>query len=212
MKKLKNIEKVIIILTIVYLVVAAIVYPNLPDKFATHWNIEGTADGFSSKLFGVLLMPFFFLFILGVYSVFSRTKYTRIKKLEKPLNITILLTILFLFYISILSLIYNLGYTFNMSYFVILATSMLMIALGFILKKIKKINFYFGIRTPWTLIDQEVWEKTHIFGGRVFVGFGVLLLFSVFFFKYFTYIFISLIVILLVTIYSYSYYVYKKKK
>jgi len=30
-------------------------------------------------------------------------------------------------------------------------------------------NYFVGIRTPWTLADEEVWRRTHRMGGRLFV-------------------------------------------
>lgn len=62
MIKLKKTEIIILILTIIYLIIAAIIYPQLPEQIATHWNAQGIADDFSPKLFGVLIMPFFFFF------------------------------------------------------------------------------------------------------------------------------------------------------
>jgi uncharacterized membrane protein len=51
----------------------------------------------------------------------------------------------------------------------------LFIVIGNLLSKTKK-NFFVGIRTPWTLANDEVWSRTHRFGGRVFVVVGALLI------------------------------------
>lgn len=211
MKTFKKTEIIIVILIIIYLIITTIIYPHLPDTIATHWNSKGVADGFSPKLIGVLIMPLFFLFVLGTYSFLSRTNYLKTKDMKKQLSTTMLVSVLFLFYVSILSLAYNLGYNFNMNFFITIATSVLIIAIGIILKKIKKRNFFFGIRTPWTLLDQEVWEKTHIFGGKVFIVSGILLLVCVFFVKNYILIFLSVLFVMLITIFLYSYYVFKQK-
>lgn len=212
MIKLKKTEILILILTIVYLITAAIIYPYLPEQIATHWNAQGIADDFSPKLFGVLIMPFFFIFVLVIYSMFSRTEYFKKEEINKQLSTTITLSVLFLFLISILSLVYNLGIKFNMSYFMIPATSALLIALGIILKNVTTRNPFFGIRTPWTLLDQETWEKTHVFGSKVFIILGILLLPSVFYLKHFVLIFMIAILGSVVLIFVYSYHIYKKKK
>lgn len=212
MIKLKKTEILILILTIVYLITAAIIYPYLPEQIATHWNAQGIADDFSPKLFGVLIMPFFFIFVLVIYSMFSRTEYFKKEEINKQLSTTITLSVLFLFLISILSLVYNLGIKFNMSYFMIPATSALLIALGIILKNVKTRNPFFGIRTPWTLLDQETWEKTHVFGSKVFIILGILLLSSVFYLKHFVLLFMIALLGSVVLIFVYSYHIYKKKK
>jgi uncharacterized membrane protein len=41
-----------------------------------------------------------------------------------------------------------------------------------------KQNWYMGIKTPWTLSDERVWNKTHRFGGRVFVIMGAIFVFN----------------------------------
>jgi uncharacterized membrane protein len=210
--RLNKTEIFILILIVIYLIAAYFLYPLMPSSIATHWNIKGTADGFSSRLFGVLIMPIFFIILFVIYYLFSRSNILKNTELKKQLDVTIILSVLFLFFVSILSLIYNVGIKFNMSKLMIPATSILFITMGFILKDIKKRNLFFGIRTPWTLIDDVVWRKTHKLGGWLFIVFGIILLFAMLYIEYFTTIFLfSIIGILLIT-FVYSYMVYKKEK
>jgi uncharacterized membrane protein len=53
----------------------------------------------------------------------------------------------------------------------------LFIVIGNLLPRARP-NWFVGIRTPWTLSSDRVWEKTHRFGGQVFVGGGILMLLS----------------------------------
>lgn len=210
--RLNKTEIFILILIVIYLIAAYFLYPLMPSSIATHWNIKGTADGFSSRLFGVLIIPIFFIILFVIYYLFSRSNILKNTELKKQLDVTIILSVLFLFFVSILSLIYNVGIKFNMSKLMIPATSILFITMGFILKDIKKRNLFFGIRTPWTLIDDKVWRKTHKLGGWLFIVFGIILLFAMLYIEYFTTIFLfSIIGILLIT-FVYSYMVYKKEK
>jgi uncharacterized membrane protein len=50
----------------------------------------------------------------------------------------------------------------------------LFIVIGNLLPRARP-NWFVGIRTPWTLSSDRVWEKTHRFGGRVFVAGGILI-------------------------------------
>jgi len=210
--RLNKTEIFILILIVIYLITTYFLYPLMPSLIATHWNIKGTADGFSSRLFGVLIMPIFFIILFVIYYLFSRSNILKNTELKKQLDVTIIFSVLFLFFVSILSLIYNVGIKFNMSKLMIPATSILFITMGFILKDIKKRNLFFGIRTPWTLIDDKVWRKTHKLGGWLFIVFGIILLFAMLYIEYFTTIFLfSIIGILLIT-FVYSYMVYKKEK
>ena len=211
MSKLNKTEIFILVLIIIYSIVAFFLYSLMPETIATHWNINGVADGFSPKLWGILIMPIFFVIIFLIYYVFSRSRLFSNADLKKQLDLTIILSVLFMFYVSILSLIYNIGIHFNFSYFIIPATSVLFIVLGIILMKIKKRNLFFGIRTPWTIVDDDVWRKTHKLGGWLFIVLGLIVLFALFYIKYFTIIFfIAIISILLITL-IYSYVIYKNK-
>ncbi len=211
MAKLNKTELFILILILLYAVVAFFLYSRMPETIAIHWNFNGIADGFTPKLWGVMIMPVFFVIIFFVYALFSRSDLLKNANLKKQLDVTIILAMSFLFYISILSLIYNTGIHFNFSYFIIPATSVLFIVLGIILMKIKKRNLFFGIRTPWTLIDDKVWIKTHKLGGWLFIIIGITTLIALVYMKYFTIIFFSEIVGSLIIIFLYSYVIYKKK-
>lgn len=63
--------------------------------------------------------------------------------------------------------------------FVVAALGGFLIVAGNVLGKLRW-NYTVGIRTPWTLADERVWDKTHRFGGWVFVTGGLFLLVSAF--------------------------------
>jgi uncharacterized membrane protein len=44
-----------------------------------------------------------------------------------------------------------------------------------------KRNFFIGIRTPWTLSSDRVWDETHKLGARMFIAGGVITVISAFF-------------------------------
>ncbi len=55
----------------------------------------------------------------------------------------------------------------------------LLIVLGNYMPKIKP-NYFIGIRTPWTLESEAVWNKTHRLGGKVFIAMGMLSMLTAF--------------------------------
>jgi uncharacterized membrane protein len=63
----------------------------------------------------------------------------------------------------------------NPKYVVPELVGLLFIFIGNLSPKFKP-NYFVGIRTPWTLANEDVWKKTHRFGGKVFVITGLLLL------------------------------------
>ena len=86
--------------------------------------------------------------------------------------------ILFLLYIYLISIFWNLGFSFNMGKILAPALGILFYYIGVLLEKAKR-NWFIGIRTPWTLSDDSVWEKTHKIGGKLFKIAGLIALLSV---------------------------------
>jgi uncharacterized membrane protein len=91
---------------------------------------------------------------------------------------------------------------------------LLLIVIGNYMGEIKS-NWFVGIRTPWTLSNERVWNKTHHFGGRVFVLAGLLIMLSPLLpikFRVPTFI-VTIVIILLGTIvYSYIAYLLEERK
>ena len=159
----------VIIIIILSFLVAVSFYPKAPDKIASHWNAQGEADSYMSKFWGLFFMPFV---ILGLFLLFIaipkidplRANYEKFRKYYDGLVLTV---ILFMFYIYMLSVVWNTGRQFNMTLCMVPAIGLLFYYLGIIVENAKR-NWFVGIRTPWTLSSDIVWEKTHKIGGKLF--------------------------------------------
>jgi uncharacterized membrane protein len=55
----------------------------------------------------------------------------------------------------------------------------LFVVMGNLLGKVTR-NFFVGIRTPWTLANEEVWNRTHRLGGKLFVVAGLVVVAAAF--------------------------------
>ncbi len=149
-------------------------YPMLPDQIASHWNIAGEADGFMGKFWGVLLFP---LMTAGIGLLFALIpKIDPLKKniegFRKTYNIFWFSVGLFMAYMFTLSLVWNLGTPFDFSLAIIPAFAVFFYGIGVILERSKR-NWFMGIRTPWTLSSDTVWEKTHLLGAKLFKIAGI---------------------------------------
>jgi len=49
---------------------------------------------------------------------------------------------------------------------------LLLALLGNLMGKVRR-NFYIGVRTPWTLANERVWNATHRFAGKTLVAGGL---------------------------------------
>ena len=153
-------------------------YLDLPEKIVTHWGITGQPDGYSGKDM-ILLMPFLTLvmFILFVLIPKIDPLKENIEKFADAYDDFILVFLLFMFYISSLMLLWNLGLKFDMNVAIIPSFSFLFFFLGEMMNSVKR-NYMIGVRTPWTLANDEVWDKTHKLASKVFKIIAIILLFS----------------------------------
>jgi len=207
-----------IIVVLVLLVAATIVgialWNRLPDPMASHWNENDQVNGYMSKFWGVFLMP---LITLGMFLLFLIIPSidplkANIAQFRDAFNLFITLIVAFMVYIYFLTLRWNLGYTdFAMSKAMLPAMGILFFFVGYMLRKAKR-NFFIGIRTPWTLSSDRVWDETHRLGSVLFMVSGVLAFIGSFFggMLAFWFLFVPLIGSTLITL-VYSYVLYQRE-
>lgn len=144
-------------------------YPQLPDKVASHWNAQGEVDGYMSKFWGVFLMPIVMVAVIVLFSVIPKIDPLRanIQDFRTYFNLLIVAISVFLLYIFCLTIAWNLGQRFDFAVVLVPAFALLWYIVGVVVSKAKR-NWFIGIRTPWTLSSDPVWEKTHRLGSSLF--------------------------------------------
>ena len=149
-------------------------YPHLPAQVATHFNLQGEPNGWSSRLMAVALVP-----VIGIFMAFMFTFLPRIdpKKANYAKFGTTWWTVanaalILLALVHIAMLGKALGWAVDISRIVGLGVGGMFILIGNLMTRIRP-NWFMGIRTPWTLSSDTVWRKTHRFGGVAFVIAGV---------------------------------------
>lgn len=180
-------DKLTITLALV-LIAAAIVagftfWNQLPDRMASHWDANDQVNGTMPKFWGVFMMPLMALGMLGLFMIIPSIDPLKanIAKFRGTFNLFIVFIIAFLLYLHGLILAWSLGYQdFKMSSAMLPFLGILFIFIGYMLRKAKR-NFFIGIRTPWTLSSDTVWDKTHQLGSILFILSGVLAFFGAFF-------------------------------
>ena len=188
------------------------VFPEMPEKIASHWNAQGEVNGYMSKFWGIFLMPFISVGLFLLFMIIPRIdpRKSNIEKFRKYYNNFILLIIVFLFYIYLLTIFWNMGFRFNMITLLSPAFAILFYYSGVLIEN-AKMNWFIGIRTPWTLSSEKVWDKTHKIGGKLFKIAGIIAIGGILFQNYA--IFFIIVPILLAAIYSvvFSYIEYQKE-
>ena len=159
------------------------VYNQLPVQMASHWGVNDQVNGTLARFWGAFLMPIISLCMLGLFLLIPGIDphKANIAQFRGPFNLFIVLMTAFLTYVHGLTIAWNLGFTgFQMTTALLPALGLLFIFLGYLLAKAKR-NFFIGIRTPWTLSSDTVWDKTHALGSKLFIACGIIALFGAFF-------------------------------
>lgn len=174
---------IVLILILAATLAGLLLWNRLPEQMASHWNENDQVDGYMSKFWGVLLMPLVTLGLFLLFLVIPSIDPLRanIAQFRGVFNLFITFFIGFMVYIHVLTLIWSLGYTsFGMSKAMLPAMGLLFILIGSLLRQAKR-NWFIGIRTPWTLSSDFVWDKTHQLGSILFMASGALALIGGFF-------------------------------
>ena len=166
----------IIVLTLIAiaLIAGVVLWDRLPEQMPSHWNINDQVDGYTSRFWGVFLMPLITLGMFVLFLVIPNIDPLKgnIAQFRGTFNIFIVLIVAFMLYIHGLTLAWGLGYqSFKLSTAMLPFMGVLFIAIGYMLRQAKR-NFFIGIRTPWTLSSDTVWDKTHQLGSSLFMGSG----------------------------------------
>jgi uncharacterized membrane protein len=159
------------------LIIGIFLYPALPEQMASHWDASGTANGMLPKLWAIFLFPVIMGFILALSLVLPMIDPMKknIDAFRRSYQNFFLWISIFLFYLFVLTLGWNLGWRFNFSTALMPAFAVLWFIIGVLLSRAKR-NWFVGIRTPWTMQSDEIWDKTHELGARVFkISAGVIL-------------------------------------
>ena len=159
------------------LLFTAAVYSRLPAELPTHWNAAGEVDGWSSRFVGSILLPVIALTTWALINWLPSIDPRRANydKFRGAYELMANALVAFMTLVHVLVLGVGLGWTLPVGRIIFAATGMLFLVIGNILP-LARPNWFFGIRTPWTLTSDRVWDRTHRLGGYLFMICGLLFL------------------------------------
>jgi len=159
-----------LVIAAVAVAVSVWAYAQLPPTVATHWNLRGTPDGFSSRALAAVIMPAVILVMTGLFNVLPRLDPRR-ENYTKFIGTYWLIANAVLLFILIghaMIIATGLGFAVKIDRLMPIGVGLLFIVLGNYLTRVEP-NWFVGIRTPWTLSSDTVWRKTHRTGGWLMV-------------------------------------------
>ena len=150
-------------------------YPRLPDRVPTHWNIHGQVDAYGSRWIATFLIPGMLIALWGLLRVLPRIDPRRENYASMQgtydLVVNVTLTLLAVVHFVVLGAV--MGAPISIGRVVPAIIGGALVIIGKVLPRARP-NWWFGIRTPWTLSNDRVWERTHHVGGYVMMVVGVL--------------------------------------
>jgi len=163
------------IVTILPMLIGIICWDRLPDVMATHFGMNNEANGFSSKAFAVFGLPLVLLAILWLGALV--TAHDPKKQNISPRMFSLVLWIVPIVSLVVAAMMYpaNLGCQLDISFFSELFLGLLFIIIGNYMPKVRQ-NNTLGIKIPWTLANEENWNRTHRLAGYLWMICGILIL------------------------------------
>lgn len=160
------------------IIVSLVSYPFLPASVPSHWNAAGQVDSYAPKWLNAILFPMIsiaiFALMRGLMKFAPKLENQGQQANLKFANLVLAGVFLLLLVVQLATVAITLHAPIDMSFVVFLCVSLLFILIGNFMGRLRRNLSGVGIRTPWTLANDTVWERTHRLGGWLFVAAGLL--------------------------------------
>lgn len=176
-------RKTLILTTLLCLAPIALgvaLYDQLPEVVPTHFAMDGTPDGWSSRATAVFGLPVFMAALNGIcFWASGRMEKRQERKVapDKLMALTQWIPAVISLIMVPTTLLSAAGREVPLTMILSLFLGLTFLIVGNYLPKCK-MNPYIGIKLPWTYSSEENWNKTHRLGGFVWVAAGVVMLLS----------------------------------
>ena len=173
----KHLKMLILTSVVILLPILAglFLWDRLPEEVPIHWNMNGDADQYSSKLFAVVFMPLLFVVLQWVAVLLTSADPKRQNQSEKVKNLVFWLVPMISILIPAFMYFGALGIAVRIDILLPIILGLLFVAVGNYLPKCRQ-SYTIGIKLPWTLASEENWNRTHRLAGWVWVAGGILLM------------------------------------
>jgi len=162
-------------LTIAAFLASVALYNGLPESIPTHWNIRGEIDHYGSKQWALFSMPAAMLALMGLFAALPWLSPRRFEVGRfRPTYLYIMVVLVGLMgYIHSLMLYSAWSGQRSVARAMVGGIFLVFALTGNVLGKVRP-NFYMGVRTPWTLASERVWNDTHRVTAWLFVCCGLI--------------------------------------
>ena len=158
------------------LAVSALAWPHIPDApVAVHFNASGEANGYASRIMAALIMPGLSVCLTALLAVLPplMPRGARLERSSGPYAVVWLGLLALLMVLHAMLMARAVGIEVSVPRVATVSAGLVLALIGNFMGKVRY-NYLFGIRTPWTLSSERVWDRTHRFTGRWMVLGGLI--------------------------------------
>lgn len=200
----------VVLLPFIYI---SLIWHTLPESVPIHWNIHGAPDGYGSKMTLLVLsglLPVFTYVIFSILPVIDPKR--QINSMGSKYYALKFIVTLLMSALAILIIYMSGNKNTGEQSLIFLLLGVFYTVLGNYFKTIKP-NYFIGIRTPWTLENENVWKKTHVLAGKWWFAGGLVVIISTLVLneQMISIAFIAITVIIAVVPAVYSYILYRRE-
>lgn len=208
MKKIKIFDVFVIGVTFILVIGIFFLPHQVPMHWDEHWNIDRYGSRYELLFF--MLLPMILYYVMMLMKKIDPRKQNILKR-EKTYDMiqqgVFILFVLYMIFIYGKILYPNI----TIDYLLWGIMSVFFIFVGNYMPKIPQ-NYFLGVRTPWTMHDEDVWKKTHWVCGYLFIIFGIIIMLTAFIAPHLMVSILSVFaVVIVIFCFGYSYYLYRKR-
>ncbi|HEX9579944.1 MAG TPA: SdpI family protein [Gemmatimonadales bacterium] len=156
-------------------------YPRMPPRVAVHWNVQGEPDSFGPRFLAIALLPAVMLAMRAILALLPAIdpRAENYRKFADTYWLIVNGVLGFMLLLHVVIVVNGIGYPVRVDRIAIGGAGLLLVLIGSYLGRVEP-NWFFGIRTPWTLSSDTVWRRTNRMGGWILAGGGMALVLTVF--------------------------------
>lgn len=213
MKKFNLLDMAAVVIWLLPAAYLLYIFPSLPDSVPVHFGIDGSPDRYGTQ--AEFLVTFFILmgtsaFVYGLMKALPAIDPKKMIKFgEATFQKMALGIVLFMAALSIAIIFSTINRSFKIDKLILPIIGLLFAFMGNVMYSIKP-NYFFGLKTPWTLEDNDTWRATHRLAGKLwFIG-GIALTVAVLLMPskmgFIVFMIVVAVLTLIPVVYSYIYY------
>jgi uncharacterized membrane protein len=148
------------------------------DRIPIHWGIDGQPDGWVAKdepFMAFYLLPIILgsVVVLGLFALpWLSPRNFAVGDFRKTYDYVFFLVAALFVYMDVMIVWSQLSGPATFDRWLLAGLFLFFALIGNVLGKVKR-NFWMGVRTPWTLADPVVWDRTHRLAAWLLVATGL---------------------------------------